>query len=199
MVVPESRSRRTSSQSRARLWEEVRRLRKGGTTVFLTTHYLEEADALCDRLAIIDHGKIVAEGSPDELKRQVAGDVVTVGVGGHQDDALRLFQAQTFVREAGAEEDGTIRRVATAAADPEKHAALEELSRAYPPGPGSRQPARLALESSGVVHFPEFTPESLRETTRDEHHYELMTKLDPRSAIATVPSGRIAGADQISL
>src|SRR5207248_10598037 len=48
-------------------------------------------------------------GSPDELKRQVAGDVVTVGVGGHQDDALRLFQAQTFVREAGAEEDGTIR------------------------------------------------------------------------------------------
>jgi ABC-2 type transport system ATP-binding protein len=96
-------------QSRARLWDEVRRLRDGGTTIFLTTHYLEEADALCDRLAIIDHGKIVAEGSPDELKREVAGDVVSVGVGGHQEDALRLFKAQTFVREAGAEEDGTIR------------------------------------------------------------------------------------------
>jgi len=96
-------------QSRARLWDEVRRLRDGGTTIFLTTHYLEEADALCDRLAIIDHGKIVAEGSPDELKRQVAGDVVTVGVGGHQEDLLRLFQFQPFVREAGAEEDGTVR------------------------------------------------------------------------------------------
>ena len=96
-------------QSRARLWDEVRRLRDGGTTIFLTTHYLEEADALCDRLAIIDHGKIVAEGSPDQLKRQVAGDVVTVGVGGHQEAALKLFQSQPFVREAGAEEDGTIR------------------------------------------------------------------------------------------
>jgi ABC-2 type transport system ATP-binding protein len=96
-------------QSRARLWDEVRRLRDSGTTIFLTTHYLEEADALCDRLAIIDHGKIVAEGSPDQLKRQVAGDVVTVGVGGHQGDALKLFQTQPFVREAGAEDDGTIR------------------------------------------------------------------------------------------
>ncbi len=53
-----------------------------GTTVFLTTHYLEEADALGDRLAIIDHGLIVAEGTADELKRQVAGDVVTIGVDG---------------------------------------------------------------------------------------------------------------------
>jgi ABC-2 type transport system ATP-binding protein len=96
-------------QSRARLWDEVRRLRDSGTTIFLTTHYLEEADALCDRLAIIDHGKIVAEGSPDELKRQVAGDVVTVGVGGHQEEALKLFVSQPFVREAGAEDDGTIR------------------------------------------------------------------------------------------
>jgi ABC-2 type transport system ATP-binding protein len=96
-------------QSRARLWDEVRRLRDSGTTIFLTTHYLEEADALCDRLAIIDHGKIVAEGSPDELKRQVAGDVVTVGVGGHQEEALKLFASQPFVREAGAEDDGTIR------------------------------------------------------------------------------------------
>ena len=50
---------------------------RAGTTVFLTTHYLEEADALADRLAIIDHGRIVAEGTADELKRQVAGDVIT--------------------------------------------------------------------------------------------------------------------------
>jgi ABC-2 type transport system ATP-binding protein len=87
-------------QSRARMWDEVRKLRDGGTTVFLTTHYLEEADALCNRLAIIDHGKIVAEGTPDELKRAVAGDLVTVGVSGDIEEALRLLQPQPFVREA---------------------------------------------------------------------------------------------------
>ncbi|MDQ6691280.1 MAG: ATP-binding cassette domain-containing protein [Candidatus Dormibacteraeota bacterium] len=91
-------------QSRARLWDEVRRLRDEGTSIFLTTHYLEEADALCDRLAIIDHGRIVAEGTPDALKRQVAGDVITIGVGAEQARALELLRAQPFVREAGAEE-----------------------------------------------------------------------------------------------
>jgi len=96
-------------QSRARLWDEVRRLRDSGTTIFLTTHYLEEADALCDRLAIIDHGRIVAEGSPDDLKRQVAGDVVTVGVSGGAEEALKLFEGQDFVREASAQADGTVR------------------------------------------------------------------------------------------
>ncbi len=92
-------------QSRARMWEEVKRLSAAGATVFLTTHYLEEADALCDRLAIIDHGKIVAEGTPDELKRQVAGDVVTLGVGGDRGAALDLLRAQGFVREATLEEE----------------------------------------------------------------------------------------------
>ena len=87
-------------QSRARMWDEVRQLRAEGTTVFITTHYLEEADALCNRIAIIDHGKIVAEGTPDELKRAVAGDLVTVGVSGDVEAALRLLQPQPFVREA---------------------------------------------------------------------------------------------------
>src|SRR4029077_180616 len=80
-------------QARANQWDEIRRLRENGTTVFLTTHYLEEADALCDRLAIIDHGAIVARGTADELKRQVAGDVVTLGVGGRQDAVLALVSA----------------------------------------------------------------------------------------------------------
>ena len=64
------------------MWDEVRRLRAEGMTVFITTHYLDEADALCDRIAIMDHGEIVAEGTPDELKREISGDVVTVGVAG---------------------------------------------------------------------------------------------------------------------
>jgi ABC-2 type transport system ATP-binding protein len=95
-------------QARARMWEEIQRLRDGGTTVFLTTHYLEEADALADRLAIIDHGRIVAEGTADELKRQVAGDVVTLGVNGATERVLETVRLQPFVREATGE-DGVVR------------------------------------------------------------------------------------------
>jgi ABC-2 type transport system ATP-binding protein len=95
-------------QARARMWDEIRRLRQAGTSIFLTTHYLEEADALCDRLAIIDHGRIVAEGSPDELKRQIAGDVLTIGVNGHAEKIVQLLGAQPFVREACLE-DGLVR------------------------------------------------------------------------------------------
>jgi ABC-2 type transport system ATP-binding protein len=57
--------------SRLTVWEEVRRINKRGTTVFLTTQYLEEADQLCGRLAIIDGGLIVREGTPEELKREL--------------------------------------------------------------------------------------------------------------------------------
>ena len=68
-------------QSRANLWDHIRSLRDHhDTTVFLTTHYLDEADALCDRILVIDHGKIVAEGTPSNLKAQVNGDAVVVGV-----------------------------------------------------------------------------------------------------------------------
>ena len=95
-------------QARARMWDEVRRLRETGTSVFITTHYLDEADALCDRLAIIDHGRIVAEGTSDELKRAVAGDVVTIGVAGSAELVARLLGAQPFVREAG-HADGVVR------------------------------------------------------------------------------------------
>lgn len=98
-------------QSRYHLWDEIRKLHAGGTTVFLTTHYLDEADALCHRLAIMDHGKIVSEGTPASLKQQVAGDVITLGMSGellmkgetvlrnqsyvreihHRDDALQIY------------------------------------------------------------------------------------------------------------
>ena len=57
--------------SRLTVWDEVQRINKQGTTVFLTTQYLEEADQLCDRLAIIDGGVIVREGTPQELKDEL--------------------------------------------------------------------------------------------------------------------------------
>jgi ABC-2 type transport system ATP-binding protein len=92
-------------QSRARLWDEVRRLHQEGTTIFLTTHYLEEADMLADRLAIIDDGMIVAEGTPDTLKQQIAGDVVTLRLETNGDRlraAQQLLGQQPFVREVHA-------------------------------------------------------------------------------------------------
>ncbi|MEV0795553.1 ATP-binding cassette domain-containing protein [Kribbella sp. NPDC050459] len=63
-------------QARANLWEHIRGLRDRGATIFLTTHYLDEADALCDRILVIDHGRIVASGTPENLKEQVSGDAV---------------------------------------------------------------------------------------------------------------------------
>jgi ABC-2 type transport system ATP-binding protein len=95
-------------QARARMWDEIKALRERGTTVFMTTHYLEEADALADRIAIIDRGRIVAEGTSDELKQAVAGDVVTIGVNGAGPRVLRLVERLPFVREAG-HEDGLVR------------------------------------------------------------------------------------------
>jgi ABC-2 type transport system ATP-binding protein len=96
-------------QARARMWDEISALRARGTTVFLTTHYLEEADALCDRLAIIDHGRIVAEGTSDELKQAVAGDVVTIGVDGPREPVVALARSLAFVREIGEDDHGLIR------------------------------------------------------------------------------------------
>ena len=63
-------------QNRANLWEQIRRLSGSGTTIFLTTHYLEEADVLSNRLAIMDHGLIVAEGTSRELKQEISADSV---------------------------------------------------------------------------------------------------------------------------
>jgi ABC-2 type transport system ATP-binding protein len=67
---------------RAEMWDEIGRLAGEGLTVLLTTHYLEEADQLATQLAIVDRGKVVAEGSPDELKRELRGDAIHVELGG---------------------------------------------------------------------------------------------------------------------
>jgi ABC-2 type transport system ATP-binding protein len=93
-------------QSRAHMWEEVRRLREDGMTVFITTHYLEEADALCDRIAIIDHGEIVAEGTPEALKREIAGDVLALALNGSAPRAADLLGGQSYVHKLEMTDDG---------------------------------------------------------------------------------------------
>jgi ABC-2 type transport system ATP-binding protein len=93
-------------QSRSNLWDHIGRLRSElGTTIFLTTHYLEEADTLCDRVFIIDHGMIVAEGTPDELKRRISGDVVTLRVDCAPGTATELLSRQPLVREIATTDD----------------------------------------------------------------------------------------------
>ena len=65
-------------QNRANLWDQLRQLRDGGATVFLTTHYLDEADQLSDRVAIVDHGAVIALGTPGELKRRYSAGTISV-------------------------------------------------------------------------------------------------------------------------
>ena len=76
--------------SRLTVWDEVRSINATGTTIFLTTQYLEEADELCERLAIIDHGELVAQGTPESLKAEIGKDVVSVEL--HGADAERTQQ-----------------------------------------------------------------------------------------------------------
>src|SRR3954468_104395 len=94
-------------QARANLWEHIRGLRDRGATIFLTTHYLDEADALCDRILVIDHGKIVASGAPEALKQQVSGDGVRLDLG----DASRAPAVAAIVEQldgaVAIETDGT--------------------------------------------------------------------------------------------
>ncbi len=86
-------------EARSALWQEIGALSAEGLTILLTTHYLEEADRLADRLAIVDKGRVVVEGPPDELKGELRGDAVHVELrdslhGGQDEQAVRLAVAR---------------------------------------------------------------------------------------------------------
>jgi len=93
-------------QNRANLWAHIKMLKGRGMTVFLTTHYLDEADELADRLAIMDYGKIVAEGTPHDLKRQISGDVVQMRLKNAERFPQETFNGLDFVNESRVN-DGT--------------------------------------------------------------------------------------------
>jgi ABC-2 type transport system ATP-binding protein len=99
-------------QSRIALWELVDELRDEGMTVLLSTHYMEEADALCDRVAIIDHGRILVIDAPEALKRDHGdGVVIDVGLAAPVDEQLRAaltaVPGVTLVEDAPATRDGS--------------------------------------------------------------------------------------------
>jgi ABC-2 type transport system ATP-binding protein len=111
-------------QARSNLWEHIRALRESAhTTVFLTTHYLEEADVLCDRVLVIDGGKIVAEGSPAELKAQVSGDAIDLGFAEPAHAARAALLVGALDGAAEVETDGTALRLRV----PRGDTALAEL------------------------------------------------------------------------
>ncbi len=81
-------------QTRASIWQHIRRLKsETNMTIFVTTHYLEEADSLCDRIAIIDHGKIVALDTPENLKKSVGGDVISLEFSACDESTLELIRS----------------------------------------------------------------------------------------------------------
>ena len=147
-------------QARANLWQHIRELReRHGATIVITTHYLDEADALSDRLVVIDHGTIVAADTQKNLKAQVAGDLVMLEVA-RPSDAARAAQA---LERAGAEGEVEVAEARVSARVPSAGAALPGLV-------STLDAAGIALESLDVTHptlddvFLELTGRSLRES-----------------------------------
>jgi ABC-2 type transport system ATP-binding protein len=130
--------------SRVKVWDEVRRLNTDlGMTIFLTTQYLEEADALADRVGIIDHGHIIAEGTPAELKRSIGADVIAVRV----DDTAR---AEAVIRAIPGIDEVETRG--------------DEILASTADGPANVSPIAVALAAAGV----RVRALTLREPTLDD-------------------------------
>ncbi|TXR57064.1 ATP-binding cassette domain-containing protein [Quadrisphaera setariae] len=150
-------------QSRANLWTHISGLRDThGTTVFLTTHYLDEADALCDRILVIDHGSIVAEGTPDALKQRFSGDALELEL----DDAARAGEALALVSALPGATDAV---VDTAGSTPRVRVRVPSGGRALPGLLRQLDAAGVALAAVDVRRptlddvFLEMTGRSLRE------------------------------------
>jgi ABC-2 type transport system ATP-binding protein len=94
-------------RSRHHMWEDIRALAAGGVTIVLTTQYLDEADELADRVAVLDHGRIVAAGTPDELKRRIPGGHIRLRFA----DPSALRAAAALLADAAPDEERLVLRV----------------------------------------------------------------------------------------
>jgi len=157
-------------QSRRVIWELLEGLRaQGDLTILICTHYMDEADRLCDRLAIIDHGKIVALGTPRELKATVPGqDILNVQfmqeVG---DELLAALKALPEVREAAREDPHTARLIL--AGDVVPLEGITEASRQR----GNKVKSMTLLEPTLEDVFIHYTGRGLRDSATNEYSYEI--------------------------
>jgi ABC-2 type transport system ATP-binding protein len=150
--------------SRAKVWDEVRALNEHlGMTILLTTQYLEEADALAHRVGIIDGGRLVVEGTPTELKRQVGADLVIARIDGRAEDAHRAIRSLDDI-EVVDHSDG-------------------ELVLATPHGAATIGPVAVALANAGV-HVRDLT---LRTPTLDDVFLEMTGNRLEHDLVADVP------------
>jgi ABC-2 type transport system ATP-binding protein len=139
-------------RNRNEVWNVVRELVAGGTTVLLTTHYLEEADQLADQISVIDHGRVIADGTPEKLKSKIGGSRVDIVVN-DVDELPVVAGLVERVSDGEVEVDGDRRRVSAPVRD--RVATLTELLR--------------ALEDAGIVA----KDVALRKPTLDEVFLEL--------------------------
>jgi len=161
-------------QSRRVIWELLEGLRsQGDLTILLCTHYMDEADRLCDRLAIIDHGKIVALGTPRELKSSVPGqDILTVQFFKEvSDELLAALKGLPNVRDAGREEAHTARVILGGDVVPLE--AIAEVSRAH----GDKVKNMSLLEPTLEDVFLHYTGRGLRDAATQEYTYAVPTMM----------------------
>jgi ABC-2 type transport system ATP-binding protein len=157
-------------QSRRVIWELLEKLRaEGGLTILICTHYMDEADRLCDRLAIIDHGKIAALGTPRELKATVPGqEILTVTFIAEVDDALiTALKAIPEVHEAAREDPHTARLILKGDITPVE--SIVEVVRARK----TRMKSMTLLEPTLEDVFIHYTGRALRDAAVGEYSYDM--------------------------
>ena len=157
-------------QSRRVIWELLEKLRaEGGLTILICTHYMDEADRLCDRLAIIDHGKIVALGTPRELKATVPRqDILTVTFMAEADDALiAALKVLPDVHEAAHEDPRTVRLILNGDIAPIE--AIVEVARSR----RIRMKSMTLLEPTLEDVFIHYTGRALRDSATGEYTYDM--------------------------
>jgi ABC-2 type transport system ATP-binding protein len=146
-------------QTRVAIWDYIKKLRdERGVTMFLTTHYMEEADALCDRIAIIDHGKIIALDTPQNLKHSLGGDIIEMEFRQNSDDNTKMLSSLPGVKDV--KKIGDVYRIKVSKGEEALPEIMENVFKM------NLKLSRVSLVEPTLDQvYLEYTGRSLRETT----------------------------------